>query len=293
MKKFSEIITAMVTPMKDDLSVDYESAQELALWLLENGSQGVVVSGTTGESPTLAREEKINLFKAVKEAVGNKGAVIAGTGNYCTWESKELTMEAEKIGVDGALLVGPYYNKPTQKGFYEHFKEVANQTGLPLIIYNIPGRTGKNIDAQTIIELSKIENIVGVKEASGDLEQVSCIVKEADDDFMVYSGEDFLTLPIVALGGDGVISVASHLAGAKMKEMIEAFHQGQVKEALRIHHELMPLYKVLFITTNPTPIKAALNLIGKNVGHPRLPLLPATPLEDNKIKEVLEDMGLI
>lgn len=290
---FGQVITAMVTPFKDDLSVDYDATQELANFLVENGSEGLVVTGTTGEASTLTMEESLELYKAVRSAVGERARVIAGSGSNSTHEAIHLTKEAEKAGVDVSLQVAPYYNKPSQQGFFHHFKSVAESTTLPLILYNIPGRTGKNVDADTIIALSRIENIVGVKEASGDLEQVARIVKETPDDFYMYSGEDFLTLPIVCLGGDGVISVASHLVGKEMQEMITAYKNGDVKGALDIHQKLMPLFKVLFVTSNPVPVKAALNLVGRKVGGVRSPLVPATEEEKEKISKVLRQMELI
>ncbi|MFZ3063347.1 MAG: 4-hydroxy-tetrahydrodipicolinate synthase [Actinomycetota bacterium] len=290
---FGQVITAMVTPFKDDLSVDYDAAQELANFLVENGSEGLVVTGTTGEASTLTMEESLELYKAVRSAVGERARVIAGSGSNSTHEAIHLTKEAEKAGVDVSLQVAPYYNKPSQQGFFHHFKSVAESTTLPLILYNIPGRTGKNVDADTIIALSRIENIVGVKEASGDLEQVARIVKETPDDFYMYSGEDFLTLPIVCLGGDGVISVASHLVGKEMQEMITAYKNGDVKGALDMHQKLMPLFKVLFVTSNPVPVKAALNLVGRKVGGVRSPLVPATEEEKEKISKVLRQMELI
>lgn len=290
---FGQVITAMVTPFKDDLSVDYDVAQELANYLVENGSDGLVVTGTTGESSTLTMEESVELYKVVKEVVGERARVIAGSGSNSTHEAIHLTKEAEKAGVDASLQVAPYYNKPSQEGFFHHFKSIAESTSLPLILYNIPGRTAKNVDADTIIALSKIENIVGVKEASGDLEQVARIVKETPDDFYMYSGEDFLTLPIVCLGGNGVISVASHLAGKEMQEMITAYKNGNIKRALEIHQKLMPLFKVLFITSNPVPVKAALNLVGRKVGGVRSPLVPATEQEKEKIGKVLRELELI
>lgn len=293
MKEFGQVITAMVTPFKDDLSVDYDAAQELANYLIENGSDGLVVTGTTGESPTLTMEESVELYRVIKEAVGNRASVIAGSGSNSTHEALHLTKEAEKVGVDGSLQVAPYYNKPSQEGFFHHFKSIAEGTSLPLILYNIPGRTGKNVDTDTIVALSKIQNIVGVKEASGNLEQVAQIIKETPDNFLMYSGEDFLTLLLVCLGGDGVISVASHLVGSQIQEMVNAYKSGDVKKALQIHQRLMPLFKVLFINSNPIPVKAALNMVGKKVGGLRSPLVPATEGEKEKIAKVLKDLELI
>ncbi len=290
---FGKLITAMVTPFKPDLSVDYDAAAKLADHLVNNGSDGLVITGTTGESCTLTMEESIELYKVVKSTVKGRAFVIAGSGSNSTEEAVFLTKGAEKAGVDASLQVAPYYNKPSQEGFYVHFKTIAENTNLPLILYNIPGRTGKNVETGTVVRLSEIDNIVGVKEASGDLEQVSNIVSRTPDDFLLYSGEDFLTLPIICLGGDGVISVASHIAGNDMKAMIEAYLDGDVRKALDLHQKLAPLFKVLFINSNPIPVKAACNMIGMNVGSLRSPLVEATEEEKNKIKNVLSGLRLV
>ena len=272
MKKPGRLITAMVTPFNVEGEVDYEQAKRLALALLDSGSEGVVVVGTTGESPTLMREEELCLFTEVKSAVGERGVVIAGTGSNSTAEAMKTTKEAERIGVDACLLVVPYYNKPTQEGLYQHFKTIAESTSLPCILYNVPSRTVANLSADTVIRLSDIDNIIGVKEASGNLEQISRIISNTRDDFLVWSGNDGDTLPILVLGGYGIISVASHLVGNQIKEMIDSFVSGKIGEAARMHHYLLPLIDVLFIVGNPMPVKYALNYIGFNVGKPRLPL---------------------
>lgn len=272
MEKLGRLLTAMVTPFDEKGKVNEEQARRLALALLDSGSDGVVVSGTTGESPTLSQEEKRRLFSLVKSAVGKKGGVVAGTGNYCTAESIELTKEAEKAGVDAILLVVPYYNKPTPEGLFQHFKAIAESTHLPCIVYNVPSRTVTNLTAETVIRLSQIDNIVGLKEASGNLEQVAKILDGAKKDFLVYSGNDGDTLPILALGGYGVISVASHLVGKQIKEMIEKFVNGKITEARNIHLHLLPLVNALFIVSNPIPVKYALNYLNFAVGKPRLPL---------------------
>lgn len=272
MAKFGPLITAMVTPFDSGGRVDYPQAKKLALALLKSGSDGLVVSGTTGESPTLSKEEKLRLFAEVKGAVGNKGAVIAGTGSYNTAESCELTKEAEKTGVDGILLVVPYYNKPSQEGLFQHFQAIAQSTRLPCILYNVPSRTITSLAADTVLRLSQIKNIIGVKEASANLEQVAQIIQGAPKGFLVYSGNDGDTLPILALGGYGVVSVASHLVGAQIKKMMEEFKAGNTQEAAAIHRHLMPLVNALFIVSNPVPLKYALNLVGFPVGKPRLPL---------------------
>jgi len=272
MKKLGRLLTAMVTPFDDQGMVDYEQTKKLALALLDSGSEGLVVSGTTGESPTLSREEKLRLFTEVKSALGERGTVIVGTGNYNTAESLELTKEAERTGGDACLLVVPYYNKPTQEGLYLHFKTIAQGTSLPCILYNVPSRTVTSLSAETIIKLSYIDNIIGVKEASGNLDQVSKIINGAKEGFLVWSGNDSDALPILALGGYGVISVASHLVGNQIRGMVDSFISGRVDEAASTHRRLLPLVNALFIVSNPIPVKYALNYIGFNVGKPRLPL---------------------
>ncbi len=272
--EIGRLLTAMVTPFDDQGRVDYEQARRLALALLDSGSDGVVVAGTTGEAPTLTREEKLKLFAEVKRAVDGRGAVIAGSGTYNTAESIELSQEAERAGVDGLLLTVPYYSKPTQEGLYRHFEAIARATRLPCILYNIPGRTGVNMAAETTLRLSRVPNIAGVKEASGDLVQIARIIADAREGFHVWSGDDQMTLPILAVGGYGVICVVSHLAGAQVREMIEAFLAGRVEEAARIHRRLLPLMTTLMTAaSNPIPIKHALNGIGFAVGAPRLPLV--------------------
>jgi len=284
-KKLGRLLTAMVTPFNEEGAVDYEQAKKLALALLNSGSEGLVVVGTTGESPTLIREEELRLFNEVKSAVGQRGAVIAGTGSNSTAEALETTKEAERIGVDVCLLVVPYYNKPTQEGLYQHFKTIAQGTSLPCILYNVPSRTVTSLSAETIINLSHIDNIIGVKEASGNLDQVSKIINGAKEGFLIWSGNDSDTLPILALGGYGVISVASHLVGNQIRGMIYSFTSGKTDKAAEIHRHLLPLVNALFIVSNPIPIKYALNYIGFNVGKPRLPL---TEL-DEKSAAVIRD----
>jgi 4-hydroxy-tetrahydrodipicolinate synthase len=270
--RLGRLLTAMVTPFDTRGEVDYQQAKKLALSLLDSGSDGVVVSGSTGESPTLSKEEKLRLFAEIKSAIADRGVVVAGTGNYDTRESQELTKEAEKTDVDACLLVVPYYNRPTQQGLWEHFKAVAQSTTLPCILYNVPSRTVTNLAADTVIKLSQIDNIVGVKEASGNLGQVAEIIQGTREDFLVYSGNDSDALPILALGGYGVISVASHLVGIWIRDMIENFLNGKPQEAAKIHRQLLPLVNALFIVSNPIPVKWALNYVGFSVGKPRLPL---------------------
>ena len=287
MKRFGRLLTAMVTPLNEDGEVSYRQAKKLAGALLDSGSDGILVSGTTGESPTLTHDEKLRLFSEIKEAVGERGAVIAGTGNYNTAESIELTREAEKIGVDGCLLTVPYYNKPTQEGLFQHFKAIAQETSLPCIVYNVPSRTVTNLAAETSIRLSQIDNIIGIKEASGNIDQVAKIIDKSADDFLVWSGNDNDTFPILALGGYGIISVASHLVGDQMQEMISSFVEGKVDEAAKLHRRLLPLFNMLFIISNPMPVKYALNVVGFNAGKPRLPLIEPDEKSAAQIKELL------
>ncbi|MFC1983739.1 4-hydroxy-tetrahydrodipicolinate synthase [Chloroflexota bacterium] len=289
MKKLGRLLTAMVTPFNEEGAVDYEQAKKLALALLSSGSEGLVVVGTTGESPTLIRQEELRLFAEVKSAVGERGAVIAGTGSNSTAEALEATKEAEQIGVDACLLVVPYYNKPAQEGLYQHFKTVAQGTDLPCILYNVPSRTVANLSAETVIKLSQIDNIIGVKEASANLEQVSKIISNTRDDFLVWSGNDSDTLPILALGGYGVISVASHLVGNQIKEMIDSFTNGKTDKAAEIHRHLLPLVNALFIVANPMPVKYAVNYAGFNVGKPRLPLTEPDEKTAALIKDTLKN----
>jgi 4-hydroxy-tetrahydrodipicolinate synthase len=271
--EIGRLLTAMLTPFNAEGKVDYEQAKRLALALLDSGSDGVVVAGTTGEAPTLAHDEKIRLFAEVKAAVGNRGAVIAGTGTYNTAESIELSREAEHEGVDGVLLTTPYYSKPPQEGLYRHFEAVANSVGLPCIIYNIPGRTAVNLTAETQLRLAEIPNMAGVKEASGDLVQIARIIENAPPSYRVWSGDDQMTLPILALGGYGVICVVSHLVGAQMHRMIDAQVNGDAREAAAIHRRLLPLMTDLMtLGPNPVPLKYAMRRLGFPVGGFRLPL---------------------
>lgn len=293
MVNFGNVLTAMVTPFKKDLSVDYAMAEKLADHLCKNGSDGLVLHGTTGESPTLTHEEEYELYRVVKKAVGGKCKIVAGTGSNSTVTTIRSTKEAEKIGVDGVMIVCPYYNKPPQEGLYQHFKAVADNTSLPLIIYNIPGRTGKNMETDTVARLAGIKNYIGVKEASGNLDQVADVRKKCPKDFVIYSGDDNLTYPILERGGIGVISVASHLVGKEIKKMVDLFFEGKKAEAKAIHDRLMPLFEAIFVTTNPIPIKAALEMIGFPVGGLRLPLIEANQKERETVKKALKDLGLV
>ena len=287
MVEIGRLITAMVTPFDDKGQVDYEQAKSLAKALVASGSDGVIVSGTTGESPTLTTNEKLQLYGEIKDALGESAAVIAGTGNYSTSESIELSMEAQKQGVDGLLLVVPYYNKPPQEGLYQHFKAIAAHVDLPCMVYNVTSRTSLNMSDATTIRLSHIDNIVGVKEAGSDMDQVTRIIDGAKPGFKVWSGNDNETFYIMATGGYGVVSVASHLVGSQIKQMMGLLLEGDVEGAAAEHRRLHPLFKVLFVVSNPIPVKYSLNQVGFNVGEPRLPLIPADDASASQIRDVL------
>lgn len=271
--EIGRLLTAMVTPFDAEGKVDYEQARRLALALLNSGSEGVVVAGTTGESPTLSAGEKVRLFAEIKEAVGDRGSVIAGTGTYNTAESIELTREAQNAGADAVLLTTPYYSKPPQEGLYRHFAAIAGSTSLPCIIYNIPGRTAVNVTVETQLRIAGIPNMIGVKESTGDLVQISQIIANAPESYRVWSGDDQLALPILAAGGYGAVGVTSHLVGGQMQQMIQAFIAGRVDEAASIHLRLLPLIMTLMTAAgNPIPVKFALAQLGFPVGGFRLPL---------------------
>ena len=291
--RFGAVATAMVTPFDDEGALDLDRAQEVAAWLLDRGSDALVVAGTTGEGATLTDQEKTALWRATVEVARGKGAVIAGTGTYDTAHSIHLTKEAEEAGCDGVLVVAPYYNKPPQSGLYEHFTAVAGATSLPVLLYNIPGRTSVRISNETLLRLAEVDNIVGVKDATGDFNGTSELIAVAPSGFEVYSGDDASTFALVCLGAVGVIAVTSHLAGERMKQMIELAESGDVASARKLHHELLPLYSALFITTSPIPVKAAMELAGQPVGRPRLPLVPATGEEIAAVRKAMEDAGAL
>lgn len=284
---FGKILTAMVTPFDALGEIDWNATENLVNYLLANGTDGLVVSGTTGESPTLTEQEKVELFKFVVQVVDGRVPVIAGTGSYNTKASIELTKQAENAGVDGIMLVTPYYNKPSQEGMYQHFKAIAECTTLPIVLYNIPGRSVVNLAVETVVRLSEIKNVVAIKEASGCLDQIAEIIEKTPEDFTVYTGDDGLTLPVLSIGGTGVISVASHIIGNEMQAMIEKFQNGNLPGAAKDHRNLLPIMKVLFATPNPTSVKAALNLNGIPVGGVRLPMIPLNDQELQTLKNVL------
>lgn len=279
MVHFGRVSTAMVTPFDKKGHVDFAKTTKLVNYLIANGTESLVVAGTTGESPTLSKEEKLALFEHVVKAVDKRIPVIAGTGSNNTYASVELTKKAEQLGVDGIMVVGPYYNKPNQEGLYQHFKAIAESTKLPIMIYNIPGRSAVNIHPNTIIELSKIPNIVAVKEASGDLNAMTKIIANTAEDFDLYSGDDSMALPVLAIGGAGVISVASHVIGNELQAMVQAFLNGDTQKAAEVHQKYLPIMQGLFAAPNPVPVKTALQLKGLDVGSVRLPLVPLTEQE--------------
>lgn len=280
---WGRLITAMVTPFDKDLNVDYEQAVNLAKKLKSERSTALVINGTTGESPTLTQDEVYKMISEIKKNVNIP--IIAGVGTNNTKKTIENIKNIEDLKVDGLLVITPYYNKPNQESMYAHFKAVAESTDLPIIIYNVPGRTGVNISVNTLKKLAEINNVVAVKEASGDVAQFTRFVNETPDDFMVYSGDDILTLPTLSVGGSGIISVASNVAGIKMGEMIDAFVNDDMKKAAKLNLELTNLFDALFVTTSPIPVKYALNTLGFNVGGYRLPLTEPT----TEVAKIVED----
>ncbi len=279
----------MVTPFDSLDRVDMNKVEHLIEHLITHQTDGLVVAGTTGESPTLSTKEKIGLFEQTVKVVNGRIPIIAGTGSNNTKETIELTKHAEKANVDAILLVTPYYNKPNQAGLYEHFRTVAESTSLPVMLYNIPGRTMVHLTVDTIVALSQIDNIVAVKESSGNLDAISQIIEQTDDQFFVYSGDDSLTLPLQAIGADGVVSVASHIIGDEMKQMLNYFEQGNVKEAARIHRQLLPIMRGLFMAPSPAPVKAALRLKGIDTGDVRLPLVNLSEIEEQLVYDLIKN----
>lgn len=285
---FGSVLTAMVTPFDRNGKIDFDRTANLIEFLLENGTEGLVVAGTTGESPTLSKEEKLSLFEHVVRIANKRVPVIAGTGSNNTASSIALTKEAETIGADGIMLVAPYYNKPNQRGLYEHFSVIAKETVLPIMLYNIPGRSVVNISADTIIRLSRIGNIVSVKEATGDLDQASHIIENTSDDFTVYSGDDSLTLPMLSVGAFGVVSVAAHVIGNDIRTMVESYLSGDVSQAAALHRRLLPVMKGLFAAPSPAPVKAALGMKGIEVGSVRLPLVELSEQEKLELEFLIK-----
>ncbi|MGD6832776.1 4-hydroxy-tetrahydrodipicolinate synthase [Sutcliffiella halmapala] len=288
MINFGKVSTAMVTPFDNNGNIDFEKTTLLVDYLIKNGTDSLVVAGTTGESPTLSTEEKLALFSHVVEVAAGRIPVIAGTGSNNTRASIDLSKKAEEIGVDAIMLVAPYYNKPSQEGLYQHFKAIAAETSLPVMLYNIPGRSVVNMSVDTIVRLAEIENIVAVKEASGNLDAMTEIIANTPDEFMLYSGDDGLSLPVLSIGGNGVVSVASHVMGNEMQEMIQAFESGEHAVAAKIHQTLLPVMKGLFSAPSPTPVKTALQLKGMDVGGVRLPMVPLSQEERETLTALLK-----
>lgn len=286
--EFGRVITAMVTPFDDRLNIDWEQTELLVNHLIEEQqTDSIVVCGTTGESPTLSEEEKLQLFERVIGFAAGRCKIIAGTGDNETAYSIQLTQKAEQIGVDGILLVTPYYNRPSQEGLYAHFKAVAEATSLPVMLYNVPGRTGVHMTAETTIRLAQLPNVFATKEASANMDDITTIINNTADDFLVYSGDDPLTLPILAVGGYGIVSVASHVVGKDIQKMIAAYVAGDVAEAAALHGKLHPLFQGLFICPNPVTIKYVLQDFGMPVGSVRLPLTMPNEAETREIQNIL------
>lgn len=284
---FGQIITAMVTPFDANGEIDFPATKNLVEHLIESGSDGLVVAGTTGESPTLSTEEKVQLFQFVVETVQGRIPVIAGTGSNNTRASISLTKQAEDVGVDAIMLVTPYYNKPSQEGMFQHFQAIAASTRLPIMLYNIPGRSVVNLSVDTVVRLSEIDNIVSIKEASGNLDAAAEIIERTADSFTLYSGDDSLTLPILSIGGNGIVSVAAHIIGNEMKDMVTNFRNGNNAAAAAAHRKLLPVMNALFAAPNPVPVKTALNLSGVEVGSVRLPMIPLNEQETITLRQVL------
>lgn len=292
---FGRLLTAMVTPFNADGSVNYEKAADLAEWLINNGSDGLVVAGSTGEAATMSAEEKLELFRVVVNRINKRVPVIAGTGSNNTADSVKMTKMAEAMGVDGALIVGPYYNKPTQEGFYQHFAAVAQSTGLPIIVYNVPGRTASNISPAIVARLAAdFENIVAIKEAAGNVAQVAELYSVLPEEFTIYSGDDGLILPFMSVGATGLIAVLSNIGGGILQDVMQAYEDGRVREAAKLNARMVPLANAMFIETNPIPVKAAVTLVtGIDAGQPRLPLTPMEPANKAKMVAVLQEYGLV
>lgn len=296
MDDWGQVLTAMVTPFDAEGRIDEVGVARLVNHLFENGSDGLIVCGTTGEAPTLSPDEKVRMFRLVKEVARGRGPVIAGSGDNETAFSIDLSREAERVGVDGLLLVAPYYNRPSQEGMYRHFKAIADAVSLPVVLYNVPPRTSVNLEAATVLRLARdVKNIVAVKEASGNLVQMSEITAGAPKGFKVYSGDDAMTLPLLAVGGAGVISVTAHLVGRDMKAMHTAFFAGDYREAARLHAKMLPIVKACFqpTTPSPAPVKAALNMLGLPAGGLRLPLVETNERETEIVRRALEGYGLL
>lgn len=285
--QLGNVVTAMVTPFDDEEEIDFTATRQLVDYLIDNGTDSLVVAGTTGESPTLTKEEKIALFQCVVNHVNGRVPVIAGTGSNNTKESIELTKEAEKIGVDGIMIVAPYYNRPCQRGIFEHFNQIAQATNLPIMLYNIPGRTGIHMSVETIIELSKIDNIMWLKDAAGNLDDMTTIIRDTKESFKVYSGDDSMLLPTLAIGSSGIVSVSSHIVGTEMQKLVRLFKEGKVVEAAQLHQQLLPTFQKVFSAPSPTPVKYMLKLYGICSSKVRLPMVELTEEQKAEIKQYM------
>jgi len=297
MKKpyFGRLLTAMVTPFNADGSINYEAGADFADWLLANGSDGLVVEGSTGEAATMDMDEKIKFMQTIVARVNGRAKIVAGAGTNCTASTIDLVKKMEACGVDGVLVVGPYYNKPTQEGYYQHFAAVAKATKLPIIVYNVPGRTGGNIAPETVARLAAdFSNIVAIKEAAGNVAQTAELYRVLPEDFSIYSGDDGLILPFLSVGACGLISVLANVNGNILQQLMQAYSEGRVKDAADLNKVMVPLAKAMFIESNPIPIKAAVTKVtGINAGAPRLPLTPISAAAEAKLDAVLKAAGMI
>lgn len=297
MKKpyFGRLLTAMVTPFNADGSINYEAGADFADWLLANGSDGLVVEGSTGEAATMDMDEKIKFMQTIVARVNGRAKIVAGAGTNCTASTIDLVKKMEACGVDGVLVVGPYYNKPTQEGYYQHFAAVAKATKLPIIVYNVPGRTGGNIAPETVARLAAdFSNIVAIKEAAGNVAQTAELYRVLPEDFSIYSGDDGLILPFLSVGACGLISVLANVNGNILQQLMQAYSEGRVKDAADLNKVMVPLAKAMFIESNPIPIKAAVTKVtGINAGAPRLPLTPISAAADAKLDAALKAAGMI
>lgn len=297
MKKpyFGRLLTAMVTPFNADGSINYEAGADFADWLLANGSDGLVVEGSTGEAATMDMDEKIKFMQTIVARVNGRAKIVAGAGTNCTASTIDLVKKMEACGVDGVLVVGPYYNKPTQEGYYQHFAAIAKATKLPIIVYNVPGRTGGNIAPETVARLAAdFSNIVAIKEAAGNVAQTAELYRVLPEDFSIYSGDDGLILPFLSVGACGLISVLANVNGKLLQQLMQAYSEGRVKDAADINKVMVPLAKAMFIESNPIPIKAAVTKVtGIEAGAPRLPLTPISAAAEAKLDAALKAAGMI
>ena len=297
MKKpyFGRLLTAIVTPFNADGSINYEAGADFTDWLLANGSDGLVVEGSTGEAATMDMDEKIKFMQTIVARVNGRAKIVAGAGTNCTASTIDLVKKMEACGVDGVLVVGPYYNKPTQEGYYQHFAAVAKATKLPIIVYNVPGRTGGNIAPETVARLAAdFSNIVAIKEAAGNVAQTAELYRVLPEDFSIYSGDDGLILPFLSVGACGLISVLANVNGNILQQLMQAYSEGRVKDAADLNKVMVPLAKAMFIESNPIPIKAAVTKVtGINAGAPRLPLTPISAVAEAKLDAALKAAGMI